>query len=74
MQEAKAQRVGWATCGRLPGGVLSYGGESWEEGSQTPTQHTPKNPCPLTLCYCEDWASPMHTASQPVRVLLASGP
>lgn len=31
------------------GGVLSYGGESWEEGSQTPTQHTPKNPCPLTL-------------------------
>lgn len=50
MQEAKAQRVGWATCGKLPGGgVLSYGGERWEKGSQTPTQHTAKNPCPLTL-------------------------
>lgn len=49
MQEAKARRVGWAMYGRLPGGrVLSYGGESWEEGFQTLTQHTPKNTCPVT--------------------------
>lgn len=49
VQEAKAQKVGWATDRRLPGGgVLSYGGESWEEDFQTPTQHTPKNLCPVT--------------------------
>ena len=49
MQEAKAWRVGWAMYGRLPGGgVLSHGGESWEEGFQTLTQHTPKNMCPVT--------------------------